>query len=69
MLKSAESAESPGGANYTWKINLVQQKTLILFGSPQHDRWHTFSEVSVAVTSNHVDINSVWKLLETSCTS
>ena len=49
------------------KTSLVQQKILISFGSPQRDRWRSFSEVSIAVTNNHVNINSVWKLLETSC--
>ena len=37
------------------------------FRSPQRDRWHPFSEISKAVTSNHVNMNSVWKSLETSC--
>ena len=30
-------------------------------------RWRPFSDVSMAVTRNHVDINSVWKSLDTSC--
>ena len=42
-------------------------KTLIPLGCPQRDKWCLFSEVGIAVTSNHVGINFAGKSLETSC--
>ena len=37
------------------------------FGSPQSDIQPLFSEVSITLTSNELDINSAWKSLEAGC--